>query len=58
MTPAGGLPVLLWLMAALGMLWADIPWRERFDGLGGFHKLLTIPFLFAQFRRSEMASGS
>lgn len=53
MTPAGGLPVLLWLLAAAGMLWADIPWRERFDGLGGFHKLLVIPILLAQFRRSD-----
>ncbi len=53
MTPACGFPVLLWLLAAIGMLWADIPWRERFDGLGGFHKLLMFPFLIAQFRRSE-----
>jgi O-antigen ligase len=52
-SPAGGLPVLLWLLAALGMLWADIPWSERFDGLGGFHKLLAIPFALAQFRRSD-----
>jgi O-antigen ligase len=52
-SPAGGLPVLLWLLAALGMLWADIPWSERFHGLGGFHKLLAIPFVLAQFRRSD-----
>ena len=29
------------------------PGRERFAGLGGFHKLLVIPLLLAQFRRSE-----
>ncbi len=52
MTPAGGLPVLLWAFAALGMLWADVEWRERLAGLGAFHKLLVIPLLFAQFRRS------
>jgi O-antigen ligase len=52
-SPAGGLPVLLWLLAALGMLWADVPWNERFHGLGGFHKLLAIPFVLAQFRRSD-----
>src|SRR5580692_4722108 len=53
LTAAGGLPVLLWLLAAIGMLWADVPWAERIDGLGGFHRLLVIPLLLAQFRRSE-----
>lgn len=49
---AGGLPVLLWLLAALGMLWADVSWSERFGGLASFHKLWVIPLLLAQFRRS------
>lgn len=53
MTPAGGLPVLLWLFAALGMMWANVSWAERFGGLDGYHRLLTIPLLLAQFRRSE-----
>ncbi len=52
-TAAGGLPVLLWVLAALGMLWADVTWSERFGGLGGFNRLLVIPLLLAQFRRSE-----
>jgi O-antigen ligase len=52
-SPAGGLPVLLWALAAVGMLWADVSWPERFAGLGGFHRLLIIPLLLAQFRRSE-----
>ena len=52
-TPAGGLPVLLWLLAAVGMLWADVSWGDRFGGLDGFHRLLAIPLLFAQFRRSD-----
>lgn len=50
---AGGLPILLWALAAIGMLWADVSWSERFHGLGGFNRLLVIPFLLAQFRRSE-----
>lgn len=50
---AGGLPVLLWLLALLGMLWANVPWSERYAGLEGFHKLLVIPLLLAQFRRSQ-----
>lgn len=52
-TAAGGLPVLLWVLAVIGMLWADVVWRERLEGLGGFHKLLVIPLLLAQFRRSD-----
>ena len=43
-TAAGGLPVLLWLLAAVGMLWADVSWPERVHGLGGFHRLLMISF--------------
>jgi O-antigen ligase len=55
-TPAGGLPVLLWLLAALGMLWGDVTWAERLGGLEGFLRLLVIPLLFAQFRRSDSGS--
>jgi O-antigen ligase len=51
MSPAGGLPVLLWALGAIGMLWAEVSWSERFAGLSGFHKLLLIPLLLAQFRR-------
>jgi O-antigen ligase len=52
-TPAGGLPVLLWCLGLLGMAWADVSWKERLGGLDSFHRLLIIPLLFAQFRRSE-----
>src|SRR5215472_12548625 len=51
-TPAGGLPVLLWCLGVLGMLWADVSWHDRLAGLGSFHRLLAIPLLLAQFRRS------
>jgi O-antigen ligase len=53
LTAAGGLPILLWLLAAVGMAWADVSWAERIAGLGGFHKLLVIPLLLVHFRRSE-----
>jgi O-antigen ligase len=53
-TPAGGLPVLLWVLALVGMLWAiGVPMAERVDGLSSYHKLLTIPLLIAQFQRSD-----
>ena len=54
-TLAGVFPVLLWLIAVLGMLWADVSWLERLRGLAGFHKLLVIPLLVVQFSRSAQA---
>lgn len=53
LTPAGGLPVLLVALGALGMLWADVSWFERWKGLDSFFKLLVIPLLLVQFRRSD-----
>jgi O-antigen ligase len=53
LSAAGGLPVLLWLLAVAGMLWADVAWSERYAGLSGFNRLLIIPLLLTQFRRSE-----
>jgi O-antigen ligase len=53
MTAAGGLPVLLVALGLAGMLWADVSWAERFGGIGSFIKLLAIPLLFVQFRRSD-----
>ena len=52
-TAAGFLPVLLWVLAAVGMLWADVTLAERLGGLGKFHRLLVIPILLLHFRRSE-----
>src|SRR5262249_9249902 len=51
-TAAAGLPVVLWCLGVIGMLWADVGWYDRFAGLSSFHRLLAIPLLFAQFRRS------
>jgi O-antigen ligase len=53
MSTAGGLPVALVAMAALGMAWSQASLGERLQGLEGFCKLLLIPLLLAQFRRSE-----
>jgi O-antigen ligase len=52
-TAAGGLPVLLCALAALGLLWADVNWSERLGGFTPFPRLLVIPLLLAQFRRSR-----
>jgi O-antigen ligase len=50
---AGGLPVALFALGALGMLWADIIWIERMRGLDSYVKLLVIPLLFVHFRQSK-----
>ena len=52
MTPAGGLPVLLWAFGLAGVMWADVPIIERLHGLGAFHKLLCIPLLMVQMERA------
>src|SRR5689334_11822202 len=41
--PAAFLPVALFALAALGMLWADVSLKERFRGIDSYVKLLTIP---------------
>lgn len=53
LTLAGGLPVLLVLLGILGMLWADVSLVERWKGLDSFLKLLVIPLLFVQCRKSD-----
>jgi hypothetical protein len=51
--PAGGLPVVLWGLGLIGMLWGDAGIGERVYMFGGFQKLLVIPLLIAQFSRSD-----
>lgn len=46
---ADGLPILLWLIAALAMVWADVTWSESLHALGGFHKLLVLPLVLRCF---------
>lgn len=50
---AGGLPAMLFLLGALGMLWADVSWHARLGGLDGFVRLLTVPLLMAQFSTTD-----
>ena len=51
--PAASLPIVLLLLVAVGMLWADVRWAERFDGISAFLKLAVIPILIVQFRQSD-----
>lgn len=52
-TPAGGLPALLVVLAALGVLWADVMWAARIEGFISFLKLAIIPLLMVHFQRSQ-----
>ena len=55
-TFAGGMPILLVALGVVGMTWANISWPERLGGADTFLKLLAIPLLLAQFRRSDRAA--
>lgn len=50
---AAWLAVALFVFAALGMLWADVSWKERLSGLYPYSRLLLLPLLFVQFRDSD-----
>lgn len=50
--PAAYLAVGLFVAGAVGMLWSTAPFSEQGRGLSGFVKLLALPLLFVQFRRS------
>jgi len=52
-TLAGGLPPALCALGTVGILWSSASWGECVNGLSAFYKLLAIPALLAQFRRSE-----
>jgi O-antigen ligase len=55
--PAAGLPLVLWLLGAIAMLWATgVSFGEQVSAIRGFHKLLVIPFLMVQFLRSDKGS--
>jgi hypothetical protein len=52
-TLVGGLPVLLFALGLLGMVWAQESWPGRLGEFAAFIKFLLIPLFLAQFRRSE-----
>jgi O-antigen ligase len=51
--PAGGLPVALWALALIGMVWGSTGFEDQIYAFNGFHKLLAIPLLIVQFARSD-----
>lgn len=55
LSATGGLPVVLVVFAAIGLVWSDASLPERLYGFEPFLRLLAIPVLLVQFRRSELS---
>jgi hypothetical protein len=51
--PAASLCGVLWLIAALGFLWSSAPMPDRLAAFKNMQKLLVVPLLFVEFRRSD-----
>src|SRR5205807_606220 len=47
------LPLIMFLVAVLGTLWAEVPWQDRVHGIKPVAKLLAIPFLIHHFQQSR-----
>jgi len=50
--PACWLPVALFVLAVVGMLWSIAPWGERFYAVNPVGKLLMLPLILYHFRQS------
>jgi len=50
--PISALPIGLFVLALVGMLWSDALWAERFHAILPTVKLLVLPLLFYHFARS------
>lgn len=51
--PQSAIPVALFALAVVGMMWSDAPWAARIHATGSMVKLLAIPLLIYQFERSK-----
>jgi O-antigen ligase len=50
--PICAMPIALFALAVVGMLWSDAPWATRLYAIGPASKLLMLPLLFHHFERS------
>lgn len=50
--PICALPIALFVLAAAGTLWSDVPWAARLYAVGPATKLLVLPVLLYHFERS------
>ena len=52
-SPASRWPIAIFVLALVGTLWADSPWRDRLQGISPAARLLLIPILLYHFERSK-----
>jgi O-antigen ligase len=50
--PISALPIALFVLAAIGVLWSYAPWGERLYAIGPAAKFLMLPVLLYHFERS------
>lgn len=50
--PVSALPIAMFALAVVGMLWSDAPWGIRSYAVGQVAKLLMLPLLIYHFQRS------
>ena len=50
--PGSALPIALFALALVGMLWSEAPWGARLYALGPLVKFLVLPLLIYHFERS------
>jgi O-antigen ligase len=50
--PLSILPIAMFALALVGMLWSDAPWGERLYAVGPTVKLLALPLLLYHFERT------
>jgi O-antigen ligase len=55
LSQAGAIPLVLVALGVVGMLWANVSWPERLNGISAYIKLLYIPLLLYQTGRSDCA---
>lgn len=53
--PACALPLALFVLADIGVLWSDGPWELGVQAVNPVSKLLLLPLLLYHFRRSDRA---
>jgi O-antigen ligase len=53
MRPASALPIALFALVLVGMLWSDAPSHERLHQLSQLGKFLVLPLLIYHFQRSQ-----
>src|SRR5690242_5126463 len=51
--PICGLPIALFVLAGVGMLWSDAPWGARLYAVGPAAKLLMLPLLLYHFEKTS-----